>query len=397
MRKAETNPARVAWLAVAGLVAFMLVMAGCGSSGDSTTADKALTKVGKGEGQLNLVVWAGYAEDGSNDKTVDWVTPFEKKTGCQVNSKEASTSDDMVTLMRTGQYDGVSASGDASVRLIEGGDVDPINTDLIPNYKDVYPELKNQAYNSVDGQMYGVPHGYGANLIAWNTQDVKPAPTSLDVLFDPKVAGKYSGKISVPDNPIFIADAAVYLRAHDPSLKITNPYELTDDQFNAAVDLLKAQHGDVGQYWPDAASQISSFSNGDSTVGNTWQYQVSTLEADKQPVKSVLPSEGSTGWSDTWMLSSQAKHPNCMYKWMDWMESPQVQADVTQWFGESPANPKACALAAKGFCETYHAGDKAFLKNIDFWQTPISDCGDARGDTCKTYNDWVQAWTEIRG
>lgn len=397
MRKSERNPARVAWLVVAGLVVFMLALSGCGSD-SSTSSEDALTKVGKGEGELNLIVWAGYAEDGSNDKTVNWVGPFEDETGCQVSTKEASTSDDMVTLMRTGQYDGVSASGDASVRLMEGGDVDPVNTDLIANYKDVYPELKDQPYNSIDGVMYGVPHGYGANLIAWNDQDVKPAPTSLDVLFDPKVAGKYSGKISVPDNPIFIADAAVYLREHQPDLGITNPYELTDDQFSAAVDLLKKQRGEIGQYWPDAASQISSFANGDSVLGNTWQYQVSTLAADKQPVKSILPSEGSTGWSDTWMLSSEAKNPNCMYKWMDYIESPKVQAQVAEWFGESPANPKACGLTVvKSHCATYHAGDKQFLDNIDFWQTPISDCGDDRGDECTTYNDWVQAWTSIRG
>jgi putative spermidine/putrescine transport system substrate-binding protein len=396
VRKSERNPARVAWLVIAGLVVFMLAMAGCGSSDSDSSSEAVAKKVGKGEGELNLIVWAGYAEDGSADPAYDWVSGFEDKTGCQVKSKVASTSDDMVTLMRTNQYDGVSASGDASVRLMAGGDVQPINTDLVPNYKDVYPFLKDTAYNSVDGQMYGVPHGYGANLIVYNKDDIKPAPTSLDVLFDPKEAAKYSGKISVPDNPIFIADAAVYLRDHQPDLGIDNPYELTEDQFNAAVDLLKAQQKDVGQYWPDAGAQISSFTNGDSDVGNTWQYQVSTLQADDVPVESVLPSEGSTGWSDTWMMSSAAKNPNCMYKWMDWIESPQVQADVTQYFGESPANPKACALTEKGFCETYHAGDEAFLKNIDFWQTPVSDCGDGSSD-CKTYNDWVQAWTSIRG
>ena len=96
------------------------------------------TTVGKGEGKLNIIVWAGYAEDGSNDKSVDWVTPFEKATGCQVNAKTGNTSDEMVTLMRTGRYDGVSASGDATLRLIAGGDVAPVNTGLVPNYADIY-------------------------------------------------------------------------------------------------------------------------------------------------------------------------------------------------------------------------------------------------------------------
>lgn len=397
MRKRKESPNRVAWLVIAGLVAFMALLAGCGSD-DSDSTDQAATKVGKTEGELNLVVWAGYAEDGSTDKAVDWVTPFEQRTDCQVNAKIGSTSDEMVTLMRSGQYDGVSASGDASVRLIEGGDVDPVNTDLVSNYKDVFPQLKEQAYNSVDGQMYGVPHGYGANLLIWNTEEVKPAPKSLDVLFDPKKASEFSGKINVPDNPIFIADAAVYLREHQPELGITDPYELDEKQFNAAVELLKEQRDVIGEYWPDAAKQISSFANGDSVVGNTWQYQVSTLQADKQPVQSALPSEGSTGWSDTWMLSSEAKNPNCMYEWMDWILEPKTQAAVAEWFGESPANAKACGLTSvPSHCKTYHAGDDKFLDQIDFWKTPVSDCGDDRGEECKTYNDWVQAWTEVKG
>ena len=100
--------------------------------------------VGAGEGKLNIIAWAGYAEDGSTDPKVDWVTPFEKNTGCQVNVKTGNTSDEMVTLMRSGQYDGVSASGDATLRLIAGGDVAPVNTDLVPNYKDVYPSLKDR-------------------------------------------------------------------------------------------------------------------------------------------------------------------------------------------------------------------------------------------------------------
>ena len=105
--------------------------------------------VGNGEGQLNLIAWAGYAENGSNDKTVDWVTPFQQQTGCQVNVKVGNTSDEMVQLMRTGQYDGVSASGDATLRLIYAGDVAPVNTSLVPNYSSISSFLKGKPWNSV--------------------------------------------------------------------------------------------------------------------------------------------------------------------------------------------------------------------------------------------------------
>ena len=77
----------------------------------------------------------------------------------------------------------------------------------------------------------------------------------------------------------------------------------------------------------------------------------------------MLPKEGSTGWSDTWMISSKAKHPNCMYMWMNWITTPKVQAQVAEWFGEAPANRKACAHTAdKNHCKIFHAGDDAVLR-----------------------------------
>ena len=251
---------------------------------------------------------------------------------------------------------------------------------------------------------YGIPHGRGANLLMWNTDAVKPAPTSWDIILDPNKASQYAGKISAYDDPIYIADAAVYLKAHQPDLGIENPYELDEDQFNAAVDLLKQQRPNVGEYWSSATKQIQAFTNGDDEVGTTWQYQYFILKGDGQPIASspasqgFVPEEGATGWSDTWMLSSSAAHPNCMYEWMDWVVSPKVQAQIAEFFGEAPANQKACDLTTDpNFCDKYHAETEAFWNRVYFWNTPVADCGDDRGETCKDYNDWVAAWTEIKG
>jgi putative spermidine/putrescine transport system substrate-binding protein len=250
----------------------------------------------------------------------------------------------------------------------------------------------------------------------WNTNDVKPSPTSWSVILDPNQAKKYAGHISVYDDPIYIADAAVYLKAHQPDLGITNPYELDDKQFTAAVDLLKQQHPYVGDYWSDFTKQISLFTNGDDQVGTTWQYQYFTLLASKVPVAApgadtgFVPTEGATGWSDTWMIAKNAAHPNCMYKWMNYVTSAPVQAQVMQWFGEAPAQSKACPASEvtaadkklglppdPQFCDSYHAADPSFWKRVYYWNTPRADCGDDRGNVCKDYNDWVSAWTEIKG
>jgi len=378
--------------------------AGGGGSGTDTTDQgftppdlKALTELGEPEGEVNIVAWAGYVEDGSTDPAVDWVTPFEEETGCQVNVKTAPTSDDMVNLMKTGQYDVVSASGDASLRLIASGDVEPVNTDLVPNYADVFEALKMQPWNSVDGVAYGIPHGRGANLLMYNTEVVSPAPDSWSAVFDDASAN--SGKVTAYDSPIYIADAAVYLMATQPDLGIKNPYALDDKQFQAAVDLLKEQNAHIGEYWSDYTKEIQAFKNGDSVVGTTWQIIVNLAQADKAKVEAVLPKEGATGWSDTWMVATKSEHKTCAYLWMDHIVSPTANAQVAEWFGEAPANEKSCAETAdEDHCDTFHASDEAYFDQVWYWNTPISQCLDGRTKVqCKDYGDWTTAWQEIKG
>jgi putative spermidine/putrescine transport system substrate-binding protein len=390
---------RLALWTVLGLlvVALAVVAAGCGGGDDESSASTEIEGLGttldeiteNAEGQLNLIAWSGYLED-------DWVQPFEQQTGCQVNAKIGTTSDEMVTLMRTGNYDGVSASGDATLRLIAGGDVAPVNFDLIPNYENVFEGLKDKPHNTVDGVPYGVPHGRGANLLFWNTEDIPGEQTSWSIVWD--ADSPAAGKISVYDSPIYIADAAVYLMATQPDLEITNPYELDDTQFNAAVELLKQQK--AGEYWSDAAKQIQSISSGNSTAGTTWQYQLNQLAGSNPPapVQGTLPEEGSTGWSDTWMIASEAKNPNCMYLWMDYIISPEANAKATEYFGEAPVTEEACGLTQDpDHCTKFHATDEEYFSKVYFWSTPIADCGDDRGEVCKDYSEWTQAWTEIRG
>jgi len=387
-------------VALSGVLVFLaFAAAGCGGGGGGSSAEQIsglgsslddIQKKARDEGEVNLVIWSGYADP-------SWAKPFTQQTGCKVNTKDGASSDDMIDLISTGQYDGVSASGNASVRLMQRGDVAPINTDYLPNYADVQEGIKNQSYNSKDDKPYGVPHGRGPNLLMFRTDAVPASTDSWSVIWDK--SAPYKGKLSVYDDSIFIADAAVYLKATQPDLKIDNPYELDDNQFAAAVSLLKKQAPEVSDYWPgDVAKQVQAFTNKDAVVGTTWPYQVNLLQAAKVPVKAVKPKEGTTGWSDTWMIYSKAQHPNCMYLWMNYIISPEAQAKVAESFGEAPVNPKACALTKdKDHCAKFHAQDESWWKDVYYWTTPTKDCGDSRGDVCKTQEDWKAAWTDIRG
>jgi putative spermidine/putrescine transport system substrate-binding protein len=392
---------------LAGLVCAGTAVAACGTSNPSSPSAggagftppklEPLAQLGEPEGALNVLAWPGYAENGSNDPNVDWVSPFEQETGCKVNVKTFGTSDEAVNLMKTGQYDVVSASGDASLRLIASGDVEPVNTALVPNYADVYDFLKNKTWNSVGNVSYGIPHGWGANVLTWRTDTVQPAPDSWSVVFDPN--SPYKGKVIAYDSPIYIADAALYLMKHNPGLGIKNPYALDDEQFTAAVDLLKQQRPLVSEYWSDYLKESQSLKNGDSVVGTAWQVTVNLTAGEGAPLQSTVPSEGATGWSDTWMVATKSAHKTCAYKWLDYIVSPKANAQVAEYFGEAPANSKACAQTSDAkFCDSYHAGDAAYASQIWYWTTPIAQCVDGRTDVqCKDYGDWTRAWTEIKG
>ena len=181
-------------------IASIALLTACGTTAANDGGGEAADELGEFEGQVSLLAWPGYVEDGTNDPAVDWVTPFEEETGCEVTSKSYGTSDEAFNLMKTGEYDVVAASGDASLRLVAAGDVAPVNTDLIPNYEGIYDFLKMQSWNSVDGVAYGIPHGYGANLLMYNTEVFPDGLTSWSAVFDDAAAN--SGKVTAYDSPI---------------------------------------------------------------------------------------------------------------------------------------------------------------------------------------------------
>jgi putative spermidine/putrescine transport system substrate-binding protein len=390
---------RLATLAAAAVIA----VTACGSSGGpqgSTlapppTASMPLpTTIGPGEGKLSLIAWDGYVDRTWNSPSI---ASFEQTTGCKVTAKYAGSSDEMVTLMAGGgggQYDMVSASGDADLRLIYSGDVRPMNPALIPDFQNFQTYFQAPSYNTINGIHYGISLQWGPNVLMYNTTKFAVAPTSWGVLYDPQ----YKGLITVPDNPIQIADAALYLMSTTPGLGIKDPYELTQKQFDAAVALLKQQRPLVKKYWPSATDEVNLFASGDAMVGAAWPYQTNTLKLAKKPVADTIPTEGATGWGDTWMLATNAPHPNCAYLWTKWVSTPQVQAEQALSFGETPVNSKACAVmesSSPGSCALYHADAVgAYFNSIKFWKTPIATCPDGT-KVCIPYSQWQTAWTSI--
>ncbi|WP_112322285.1 ABC transporter substrate-binding protein [Oceanibium sediminis] len=359
-----------------------------------------MTEIGEGEGALNIVAWPGYIERGETMAEFDWVTGFEEATGCMVNVKTANTSDEMVALMNEGGFDLVTASGDASLRMIAGKRVQPVNISLIPSWDTIDDRLKEAPWYYVDGQHYGVPYMWGPNVLMYNTEVFGDSPpTSWNVVFEPMNlpdGQPNEGRVQAYDGPIHIADAALYLMTHQPELGIESPYELNQDQYDAALNLLRTQRTLVSRYWHDAFIQIDDFKNEGMAASGSWPFQVNLLKGDGAPIASVIPEEGATGWADTTMMHVDAENPNCSYMWMEHTLTSNLMSDLSVWFGANPAVPAACTdgrgmQTAEG-CTTNGFDD---FERISFWQTPVSSC-ESQGE-CVPYYRWVSDYIGVIG
>ncbi|MEL6962329.1 MAG: ABC transporter substrate-binding protein [Pseudomonadota bacterium] len=364
-----------------------------------TLAQDMLTALGDGEGQVNIVAWPGYIERGETDPNFDWVTSFEEATGCAVNVKTANTSDEMVALMNEGGFDLVTASGDASLRLVAGKRVQPVNVDLVPSWSEIDDRLKDAPWHTVDGVHYGVPYMWGPNVLMYNTEVFPEPPTSWDVVFkemDLPDGQSNSGRVQAYDGPIHVADAANYLMANQPELGIEDPYQLNAEQYEAALNLLRGQRQIVSRYWHDAFIQMDDFKNEGVVASGSWPFQVNLLKGEGLPIASTIPAEGATGWADTTMMHAEADNPNCAYMWMEHTLSSNLMSDLSVWFGANPAVPAACTdgrgmQTAEG-CTTNGMDD---FEKIKFWTTPVTQC--ATQEECVPYYRWVSDYIGVIG
>jgi putative spermidine/putrescine transport system substrate-binding protein len=279
-----------------------------------------------------------------------------------------------------GRFDLVSAGGDLSGRLVEERRVQPI--DLARVYDERYIFAPLRSLTSAGGRHYGIATLWGANLLLYRPDKVT-APRSWAAMYDQR----YTGRITVPDNPLQLADTALYLG-------FTDPYHLTHAELGRATALLKRQRPLVSTYWDYASDEAGAFEDGRVWLGPGWEWQAQQLADKHVELRAVLPREGATGWVDSWMLAAGAQHPKCAYAWLRWITRPSVQAQLAVDFGGSPASGRACGhmnAIVRGSCHFAHADSSAFVRSIHFWQTPGAGCA-----RCANEDDWRRAWAAVR-
>lgn len=361
-------------------------------------ASEAKQAIEPGEGVVDILTWPGYIERGDTDPKYDWVTGFEKATGCQVRVKTAGTSDEMVALMNEGRIDVATVSGDAALRLIAGKRVQPVDVASISSWETIDDRLKSAPWHTVDGVHYGVPYQWGTNVLMYNTEVFEKPPRSWKLVFEPTVLpdGKSNhGRVQAFDGAIYIADAALYLMAVKPELGIADPYELNEEQYKAALDLLRVQRKIVSRYWHDPFIQIDDFVNEGIVASSSWPFMVNILVRQGKPIASTIPVEGVTGWADTTMLHVDAPHPICAKHWIEHSLDPKLQGDLAAWFGTVPVVLAACRgneLLGEDGCKTNGLDN---FDRIHFWRTPTSSCP-SQG-ACVPYYRWVTDYIAVLG
>ena len=350
---------------------------------------------------INVLAWPGYVENGSTDPAVDWVTDFQKAVRLHGQAPDLRDVGRGVhpVLDQPEQFDVISASGDASLRLVRGGFVQPVNTGLVQELPGHLRGAQEQA----------VQHGRRPGLRRAPRPRLEPAdvadrpgrrrrPTTWAQMFDP--ANKY--KVSIYDAPIYIADAAVVLMKTKPDLKITNPYALDDTQFAAAVDLLKQQKPAITQRWTDYLKQMDDF-----RAGNVQRRD--DLADHHQPAPGREPAgqgrrhQAARGGHRLVrhlddQLEDQEPRLRVRVHRLPRLARDQRQDRRMVRRGAGELEVVRADRRTRPTATIFHADDDAFWKDVWYWQTPTADCVDGRTDVkCKGFDDWIKAWTEIKG
>lgn len=333
---------------------------------------------------LQVLTFQGHIEYGGATSSADWVSPFEKLTGCRVARLDrVHTSEEMADKLRGTSYDVISPSPDLAGKLIADGAVRPLDTTLLQSYKDIPKRLRElPATRDKNGRVYGVPYLWGVNQVMYEGA----APQGPDALYR-------TDQAAIRDTPLSIADAALALRETSPELGIGDPFQLTPAQLDAAERLLAENDGPQRVYWGNSLDVIQAFSTGQVRLAQALPYHLDLFRRAGRAVKEV-DAKATTGWADSWMLGANASSPNCAYEWLNWVGSADVQGSAAAWTGLAPANRKACDGDARRLCDVYHARDDRELKHVLFAVRPTKDCGGLGGE-CTDYTDWGKRWKDL--
>jgi spermidine/putrescine-binding protein len=324
------------------------------------------------EKTLRIIGWEGYMDE-------SFTKAFTEKTGYKVAATYAGTSDEMYAKIKAGggkTYDMVTASGDLTRRLYDSGLLEPVNLDKVPNYKHLFPFLHRPPYNTFKGQPHGVSIAWGPDLLIYDKSIVKEEPKSWMILYDEK----YKNKVALNDYAIIIADLALWEGGHK------NIYELTKQDLEKIKPNLMKLRPQVRKFWSSQGELAQLFLNKEIALGWGWPVTIVELKKAGFPVGYTIPKEGTTGWSDSWMIIKGSPNAEIAHQWMNYMLEGEPQKKMSDVSGYWPASRLAIPLLGEDMKKDMHIDDvESYFKTIRFWET------------VQNYDDWTALWNEFRG
>ncbi|MFN3643575.1 MAG: ABC transporter substrate-binding protein [Gemmobacter sp.] len=335
------------------------------------SATAVATVPGHAQGQLNLLTWEGYADP-------SFVAAFEAKSGCRVNATYVGSGEEIIAKIAAGGgvYDLITPASDITKLIIELGVVEPIDTSLIEEWENIFPQFREIDNIRKDDRYYALPYTWGAITFMYRNDAFDEPPKSLAALFDPK----HKGRIALWDDKSAIFVAARYNGDQ-------NIYSLTDAQLEAAVATLLAQKPLVRKYWATAGELVDLYASGEVDISNTWAgYQSAILAEQGIAVTEFIPEEKAEGWMDSWMIVKGAGDNPCTYPFLNMQVSEQGQCGVAKVNGYSVSNPVAArkCMSAEQFA-ALHMDDVGYLDSLLLWQ-PL-------GERLEAYTN---AWNAVK-
>ena len=327
----------------------------------TTSAPESLD--GPGEGEVVLAAPPGAVPA--------WLTrEFERTTGCAVDVQTIAPDElaARVALDRGATIDLALVRSSDSLRLVEGGAVAALDGDLLEHRDDLLEPLREPAATTVDGRSYGLAYDWALDVLV--SAPTIPTPSSLEVLLDPT----YTGQVAMPDDVLTLATAALLNG-------VTDPYALTESELQGASSVLQAQTGLLDGRYADADG-LARLLRGGALVALASSATAATLAGEGLSVTTTLPREGTTGWFESWQLTSRARHPVCAYRWLNLATAPETQAAIAR-DGLGPASGEACDLPGPGRCERLGLATPEVIGRVSFARTPIKPT---------PFGEWRRAW-----
>lgn len=230
--------------------------------------------------ELNVLDWAGWEIDGM-------LQPYVDKHGEKPTYAFFADDDEAFQKVSSGfATDVVHPCAAAVPRYMDAGLIEPWDTSKIPEFANI-PERMHAPFTD-DAGVWFIPTDYAYTAIAYNTETVPAEDVATVQVF---ASEKYAGRISLPDNTDDVWSLAFMATG------VTSWDNVTDEQFQAAADWLRAVHPNVRAYWADPSELSQMIASGEVQVAWSWNDPVAILQGENFPIGfNRAPAEGAATW-----------------------------------------------------------------------------------------------------